>query len=101
MPLAHLAQEQLPDFSTHPNYQMLFDTLLATGQDREQVTNVLTEAWGGRADRNIPPEAPVEPQQQAIQNEPPQPARDPDEQPGENPQAPHQGREQRFPPHEA
>jgi hypothetical protein len=37
MPIVEPAQEGLPDFSTpgHPEYQQLFDTLVAGGQNRE------------------------------------------------------------------
>ena len=35
MPLAESEQEALPDFSNHPDYQQLFDTLAADCQNRD------------------------------------------------------------------
>ena len=86
MPSPPPEQEQLPDFSAHPDYQLIFHTLVATGQGREQVTAMLTDLW--RANRNAPqvgPQAPPQPER-PDQNEPPQP--DQDRPPNPQPQQP-------------
>jgi hypothetical protein len=62
----------LPDFSTHPDFRPLFDTLVAGGQSREQATLLLTELWHRRVRDNAlqaPPHPlpPQEPQQQPQQ----------------------------------
>jgi hypothetical protein len=45
MPLPDPGQDALPEFSTHPDYHQLFDTLLAGGQNREQATLMLANLW--------------------------------------------------------
>jgi hypothetical protein len=61
MPIVEPAQEALPDFSTHPDYQQLFDTLVAGGQNREQATVLLAELWRKRTN-NGPPQQHAGPQ---------------------------------------
>jgi hypothetical protein len=89
MPLPEQEQEAQPDFSTHPDYRQLFDTLVAGGQSREQANLLLANLWHRRANINAPQQqvAPQlhEPQQQqhlgdeapqqghVDQNEPEQP----------------------------
>ncbi len=93
MPLLQPGQEDHPDFSAHPDYQLIFHTLLATGQGREQVTAMLADLW--RANRNAlqvdqQPQAPQPPppqQEPAEQHEPQQPdqAQPPNPQPHQQP----------------
>lgn len=52
MPVLEPGQEPLPDFFTHPDYQVLFNTLVAGGQDREQATLLLADLWLNRGDHN-------------------------------------------------
>jgi len=51
MPLAELEQEALLD-CTHSDYQHLFNTLVATGQSREQATLLLANIWCKRVYNN-------------------------------------------------
>jgi hypothetical protein len=91
MPPSEPEQEALPDFSTHPDYQLLFNTLVAGGQNREQATVLLTELWRKRIDNNnlqagpqpqgphqlqLPPGGDVPQQGQADQDEPQQRVQD-------------------------
>jgi hypothetical protein len=54
MPLPEQEQEAQPDFSTHPDYRQLFDTLVAGGQSREQANLLLANLWHRRANINAP-----------------------------------------------
>jgi hypothetical protein len=63
MPPHEPVQEPLPDFSTHPHFQPLFDALVAGGQNREQATTLLAELWCTGV-HNMEPQAapqPIEP----------------------------------------
>jgi hypothetical protein len=66
MPLREPGQEALPDFSTHPVFQPLFDTLVAGGQNREQATILLADAWCREAHDNAPQGAPQPPAPQHL-----------------------------------
>jgi hypothetical protein len=54
MPPPEPAQEAVPDFSTHPHFQPLFEALVAGGQTREQTTTLLAELWRTGAHNNAP-----------------------------------------------
>ncbi len=53
MPPSKLDQEAPLDFSTHPDYQHLFNTLVVGGQTREQAALLLSDLWRKRADVNV------------------------------------------------
>jgi hypothetical protein len=80
MPLAELAQEALPDFSTHPDYQQLFNILVTGGQTREQATLALGDLWRKRTN-NGPPQQQVGPQPPDPPRQQPQPPPGGEEQP--------------------
>ena len=105
MPPAEVPQEEHPDFETHPVYSVLFQTLIANGQSREQATQIILDVSQRAAREN-------ERLQQAAQQPPP--PQQPPQQPGDNaqqaepnrpeqreqeePQLPNQQREQSLPP---
>jgi hypothetical protein len=72
MPLPEPGQAAPPDFSNHPDYQPLFDTLVAGGQSREHAFLLLTDLWQKRADNNA--------QQQHAGPQPPEPQQLPGDQ---------------------
>ncbi len=67
MPALEPEQEAQPDFSTHPDYQQLFEAVMTGGQSREQATLLLADLWRKMTDNNASQQRaaspPVEPQQ--------------------------------------
>jgi len=94
MLLSELEQEALPDFSTHPDYQQLFNTLVGSVQSREQAT-LLASLWRKRTNNNVPQEheapPPPKPQQHLADQElHPGPAEQNNSDQPDHAQAPHE-----------
>jgi hypothetical protein len=66
--MADPAEQALPDFSTHPHYQPLFDILIAGGQNRDQANLLLADLWRRGANNPPPqPQGPIQPPEQQQQ----------------------------------
>jgi hypothetical protein len=98
-------QEENPDFENHPVYSTLFQTLITSGQSREQATQIILEVSQRAARENErlqqaaqQPLLPQQPPQQPGDNAQPREHNQPGQQGQEQPQLPDQQGEQGLPP---
>jgi hypothetical protein len=92
--MAEPAHEVLPDFTTHPHYQPLFDALVTGGHDRDQATLLLVNLWRNRANNPAPQQhgnpQPPEPLQQPQRPQPPVGDEEQPQPPQDGQEEPHQ-----------